>query len=450
MRLAALAVAVLSFVSLPRQDPPSKKVIALKGAKIYTVSGAAIDAGTILINGRQITAVGKDIAIPDGATVIDCAGKVVIPGLVDVCSTLYVGESDAPGAPEQDAYDAFDPFNETWKEVVAAGVTTVYVNPPNRGVANGLGVIVRLTGTTDPAKLAARRAAALKFTLGVGAADSSAPQQRYQDYRTIKSMFEGAKLYRETSDKYQKELAEYEVKKKQWDEQQKQPKIDPPKTDPPKTDPPKADPARLTEEPKKPRKPAADRRNEALARALDPANPLLVRIEAHTTDSIEYALKLAEEFKLKLVIEQGTEASRMADVLAKAKVPVLVGPVVIYGLKRVEYLGHSTESAALLAKAGVEVAIGMFPTTRAGHGGPSSSRFLLEAAAIAASKGLTREQALKAITIDAAKLLGIQASVGSLEAGKRADIVILNGEPFDAATRVDRVIVDGETQYERK
>ncbi len=441
---SALLFALLALPSL--QEPPKRGVVALKGAKIYTMSGAVIDAGTVVLNGRVIAAVGKEAAIPAGATVIDCSGKVIIPGLIDVGATVYVGEGDAMGAADQDAYDAIDPFTEDWKELVAAGVTAVYVNPPNRGPVNGLGAILRLTGSTDPARLVARRAAALKLTLGVGAAEQSTAQQRYQDYRTLKSVFESAKAYRETWEKYHKDLAEYGTKKKQWDEQQKAPK-EPPK-DPPK-EPAKQDPPKAAEEPKKPRKPAVDRRQEAVSRALDPANPLPVRIEAHTRDSIEYALKLADEFKLKLLLEQGTEAVDVAPAIAKAKVPVLVGPVVVYGMRRVEYLNHSPAAAAALSKAGVEVAVGSFPTARAGHS-TGSSRFLLDAAAITCAHGLSKEQALKAITIDAARLLGVHGALGSLDANKRADLVVLDGEPFESTTRVVRVFVDGETLFVRK
>jgi imidazolonepropionase-like amidohydrolase len=206
----------------------------------------------------------------------------------------------------------------------------------------------------------------------------------------------------------------------------------------------------LTEAPKKPRKPATDRRNEALARALDPANPMPVRIEAHTSDAIEHAIRLADEFKLKLLIEQGTNAASMTDALAKAKVPVLVGPLFIYGTKRVEYLGHSRETASKLAAAKVEIAVGSFSTWRAGHTGGGASRFLMESAALCVASGLTREQALRAVTLDAARLLNLQASLGSLEAGRRADIVVLSGEPFESETRVERVLLDGEVVHPRK
>jgi imidazolonepropionase-like amidohydrolase len=489
--MRSVCVVALLIVSLPSlaQDPPrpARKPVAIKGARIHTVSGAVIDGGVILIEGARIKSVGKDVPVPPEATVIDAAGKVVIPGLVDTGSSLFVSEVDTgtSGSAEFDVLDALDTFSDRDREVVQSGVTTVLVRPLARGPVNGLEAVLHLVPGRETARFVIKRTAAIKFTLGFSGGDTSSAAQRIQDAKAVRQMLEGAKTYKETWDKYRKDLAEYQAKKKQWDEDQKKkkaepPKTDPPKTDPPKTDPPKSDPPKSDppksdppkseppkgeqpkteqpkaeppkpeppkEEPKKPSRPRVDPRNEALVKALD---GLPVHIEAHAADSIEHALEIAAEFKLKLVLEGATDAHAVADAIAKAKVPVILGPVFRYGIPRVDYLNHTRACAAALAAANVDFAIGSFGSSAAGHAGPGADRFLMEAAASTVAHGLSRDRALRAITLDAAKVLALDRQFGSVDANKAADLVILTGEPFDADTRVDRVLVSGETVYQRK
>jgi imidazolonepropionase-like amidohydrolase len=453
----------------------------LANAKIHTVTGPPIEGGSILIENGRIKAVGKSISIPSDAKIVDLAGRVIIPGLVDIASGLFIPSDETPsgGSAEYDVVDLLDFFEETdSKEAAASGVTTICVPPPSRGSVNGLAAVVRVGAPGFRESRILKRAAALKLSLGVAFGETSSAPQRYRDYVALRDTFEGAKRYRETWDKYRKDFEEYEKKKKEWEEKKKagkkkeEPKADEtkkeePKKDEPKReetpkaagipgdsqDPPKPGPAKPAgspdgdSEPKKPPKPRTDQRSEVLLRALDDKNPLPVRIEAHTVDAIELALRLADEFKLKLILEQATEGGRAAAAIAKAKVPVAVGPLFRYGLPRVDYLNHSIETAAVLAKAGVEVSIGSFPSASAGHRGPGAGRFLLEAAAWAASKGLTREQALKAVTLNPARQLGLEDQIGSIAADRLADLVILRGEPFEAGTVVERTYLAGEETW---
>jgi len=414
--------------------------------------------------------------------VIDATGLVVIPGLIDAGSSLFVSETDAgtSGSAEFDVLDAIDTFADRDREVVRSGVTTVLVRPLARGPAAGLAAVLHLVPGRDAARFVIKRTAAVKFTLGFSGGDTSSAAQRIQDAKAVRQLLEGAKTYKETWNKYRKDFAEYQTKKKQWDEEQKKKKTDPPKTDPPKTEPPKSDPPKSDppksdppksdppksdppkgeqpkteppkpeppkEEPRKPSRPRVDPRNEALVKALD---GLPVHIEAHAADSIEQALEIAAEFKLKLVLEGATEAYAVADAIARAKVPVILGPVFRYGIPRVDYLNHTRACAASLAAANVEFAIGSFGSSAAGHAGPGADRFLMEAAASTVAHGLSRDRALRAITLDAAKVLALDRQFGSVDASKAADLVVLTGEPFDADTRVDRVLVAGETVYQRK
>jgi imidazolonepropionase-like amidohydrolase len=486
MRYLFLAIALLPLparATLHPQDPPAKPSLVLANARIHTVSGPVIDGGSILIENGRIKAVGKSISIPSDAKILDLTGRTVIPGLVDAASGLFLqADAASGGSAEHDVCDGLDFFDEMpEKEALASGVTTVCVSPPSRGTLLGLAAVIRMTPAGSTESRILKRFAALKMTLGVASGDTSTASQRYRDYAGLREAFEGATKYREAWEKYRKEFEEYEKKKKEWDAKKKSaPRKEDPKSDdskkddskkedskkdePKKEDPPKApgilepgqDPPKSgspkgggasSDEPKKPSKPRLDPRNEALLRALDEKNPLTVRVEVHPVDCIELALKLAEDFKLKMVLDQATEGPRAAEAIAKAKIPVAVGPVFRYGLPRVDYLNHSVETAALLAKAGVEVSIASFPIGAAGHRGSGAGRFLMEAAAWASSKGLSREQALQAITLHPARQLGLADQIGSIAPDRMADLVVLRGEPFEAGTTIERTLVGGEVVW---
>jgi imidazolonepropionase-like amidohydrolase len=413
MRVLTLLLAV--FVH--PQDKPQPKISVLRGAKIYTVTGAPIENGILVVENGRIAAVGKDISIPVDARVIDATGRVILPGLIDAASRLFLAPGErSPGSAEQNVLDALDFYQRDYREAVEQGVTSAYVGPLSGGTLNGLGAVIHL----DEAHTILLKDAALKLTLGASGGETSTALERYQSYPQLKQVFEAARQYVEGWEKYRHDLAEYEQKKKD-----------------------------KVADAKEPAKPKTDLRSEVLARALDPKQSLRVRIEVHTADSIALALRLAEEFKLHVILEYATEGGAAAAAIAKAKVPVVAGPVFRLGGYSVDYLNHSVATTALLVKAGVSVAIGSFGDERAGHWGPGASRFLVESAALAASRGLSRDQALAAITIEAARLLGIERTHGSIDKGKAADLVVLSGEPFEAGTIVDRTLIDGETVHAR-
>ncbi|HZE99187.1 MAG TPA: amidohydrolase family protein [Planctomycetota bacterium] len=407
-------LAVLFAVSLQAGEQPPAKPVAIRGGRLYTGAGAPLDSATVLVEKGLITAVGKDVPVPADATVTDATGKVLIPGLIDAASRLYTVARDvSPGSAEQRALDGLDFYAPDVAEVVQAGVTTVYVGPVSGGVLNGLGVILHL----DPAHTVLQNDAALKLTLGASGGDSSTSLERYQSYSQLRQAFDAARAYAEAWEKYRHDSAEYEQAKKDK----------------------KADA-------NEPTKPKTDPRPELLLRTMDPKKPLIVRMEAHSADAILLALKLIDDYKLRAVLEYATEGGPVATAIAKAKIPAVVGPVFRLGPYSVDYLNHSPATASLLVNAGVPVAIASFGDERAGLQGAGGSRFLLESAAFAGSRGLTREQALATVTIDAARILGIDKTHGSLEKGKVADMVLLSGEPFESGTRVERVWIDGRTR----
>jgi imidazolonepropionase-like amidohydrolase len=378
-----------------------------RGARLHTAEGPPVDRGVLVVRGRLVEAAGVDVPLPDGARIVDLSGKVLIPGLIDAASRAFLDPADrGPGSPEQDAADGLDFFRTDARDLRIRGVTTAYVLPP----APGLGAAVHLGAT--PALL--KRRVALHLSLSRPGEISTA-SLRLDAYRQLAQLFEGARAHREAWEKHRKDKKDYEAKKAAGEKNLKEP-------------------------PSPPRDPAKD----VLARALDGKDPLPVRVEAHTADAIALALRLAEEFKLRLVLDGATEAAEAAERLVQAKIPVVAGPVLLYGPPPAELLRHSPGCAAALARAGLPVlALGSYGRDA------GASRFLLESAGTAVARGLDRDRALEAVTIGAARALGLDGEVGSLKKGMRADFVVLSGDPFDPRTVVEKVVVDGVPVHER-
>ncbi len=442
MRFAA-ALLLLSPL-LGAQDPPAARPLLVRGAKVYTVSGGVLESADLLVENGRFKAVGRNLPEPPQAVVVDAAGLVAIPALVDGASAiLQPSESPAAGGAEQDVVDGLDLFDdEAARGALSSGVITACCVPGARGPVSGLAAVLRL-GPGRPRVI--KPQASLRFVLGVSPTETSSTAQRALDAKGLRQILEGAKKYRESWEQYRKDLEEYEKSRKPAaPAASPAPGPAPPKAPEPQ-DPPKPAPAPAASptpapELKKPVKPRLDRAQETLARCLDEKNPLPVRIEVHQVDAIEAALRLVDEFKLKAVLERVTEGWKVAELVARSKVPVIVGPVQLWGPARVEELGHSEANAALLSKAGADVSIASF--------GPRGSwRFLLEAGGVAVSRGLPRENALKAVTLGAAKHLGLNQDFGAISAGRVGDFLLLSGEPFEAGTRVLKTYSAGVEAY---
>ena len=395
------------LLALLLSAPAQESATVYRGARLHTAEGPPVDRGVLVVRGRVVEAAGVDVPLPEGARVVDLSGKVLIPGLVDAASRAFLDPADrGPGSPEQDVADGLDFFRSDARDLRMRGVTTVYVLPPGPG----LGAAVHLGAVPSVLK----RRVALHLSLSRPGEVSTA-SQRLDAYRQLVQLFEGARAHREAWEKHRKEKKDVEAKKAAGEKNLKDP------------------PA-----------PPRDAAKDILVRALDAGDPLPVRLEAHTADAIALALRLAEEFKLRLVLDGATEAFEAAERLAQAKVVVVAGPVLLYGPPPAELLRHTPACAAALARAGLPVlALGSFGRDA------GASRFLLESAGAAVSRGLDRERALDAVTIGAARALGLDGEIGSLKKGKRADFVVLSGDPFDPRTVVEKVVVDGLAVHER-
>lgn len=452
--------------------------IALTNAHVYPVSSAPIEHATILIADGKIVSVGVKVAIPANAQRIDLHNATVIPGLVDVSSALFLPEESLTGAgsADQEVLDGVDLFDKDAARVLEAGVTTLYLSPGDRGPVDGVGAIVKLQ---DPAHSLAENGvalqarafkphAALHLTLGISANGRSSSLERLNNYETLRSAFIAAQQYGKTLERYAQDLEQYEKRQKavavttppaapsdmpEGATAQESSTEDPPAdADAPQRSGQRGGggqrfgggggqgfgPGRgnASGKPVKPRQAPAQ---ETLLAALKGQIP--VRIEAHRVDDILHALQLADEFKLKLILESPTEAAPIASEIARRHIPVIWGSVLPTGAPRLETAREDPETPALLVKAGVTVAL----TT--GERSGLASRFLRENAALASGFGLPPDAALRSITLSAAEILGISDRLGSIQPGKDADLVVLSDYPWNPRASVKQVFINGSEVY---
>jgi imidazolonepropionase-like amidohydrolase len=376
--------------------------LAVRARVLHTAAGAALEDGVVLVTGGKIAAVGKASAvrIPDGVTTLEAA--VVIPGLVDAhCSLGLAGalnyahdrdelERSSAVQPELRAIDAYDPRETLIEWARGFGVTTVHTGHAPGAVVSGQTMIAKLRGeTVDEAVL--QPLAMVAATLGEGAV-------RPDDKAHPGTRAKAAALLRE-------EL----VKTQGWVEKQQRAAAE--------------------------GKPAErDLRREILAKVLAREVPLLVT--AQRAQDIATALRLQREFGFRLVLDGAAEGYRMLEELREADVPVIVHPTMFRAVGETENL--SLETPGTLKKSGLRVAL------QSGYESyVPRTRVLLFEAAEAAAYGLSFEDALALVTIDAARLLGIDARVGSLEVGKDGDLALYDGDPFEYTTHCIGVVIEG-------
>lgn len=434
--LLSLLAAGVHAKRLPVEGQPDS--IAILAGRILPISMDEIEGGTVLIEDGKIQSVGSDVAVPDGWRIIHAEASYVMPGFMDAQSSLYVlpdeASSSARGAAEWTIIDALDPFFERYEQVLAQGVTAVYVAPSCRGVLAGRGAVLSVNGAGTPRELVLKADAAVRATIGVSADNRSSSLARLDDYANLRETLIETQTYMQKQRRYRQDLAEYEKKKAERDsaEEGKEKKSG------------EEAKSKDSQELKRPGKPRSNPTHEVLAKVLE--NEIPLQIEAHRVDDILNALRLAEEFRFSLILDGCTEGYLIPDELVRRKVPVVVGPVSISFAKTplLEYRQHSPENAAILAAKGIQTAIGV-----AGRDG-LSSKFIRLAAALAVANGMDRDTALRAITLTPAEIYGVADRIGSLDVGKRADLVILTGHPFDADSQVEMVLVGGKVVYERE
>lgn len=380
-------------------------MLAIVGGEVHTVARETFAAGTVLIDEGRIVAVGHAhaVSVPRGAEVIDARGCVVTPGFVDAHTHAGIheeglgwegadyNESTEPLTPHMRARDGINPDDDGIRDALAAGVTAAYVTPGSANVLGGLGCVLRLAGGRVDEMV-------LKDPAGLKAAFGENPKRAYgrDQKKSPMTRMAIAGLLREAFTRaraYQQRRATLDAEKR----------------------------------------PDPDLRHEAVSLVLNGEIPL--RCHAHRADDILTALRIGEEFGLRVVIDHATEAHLVADRLAARRIPCLVGPTMA-SRSKVELRRRAFESPGRLERAGVPIClITDHPVT--------ALEYLPVCAGLAVKAGMTPEGALRAITLTPAEVLGISDRLGSLEPGKEADVVVHRGHPFELISRVVVVVATG-------
>jgi len=391
-------------------------VTAIKAARILPISGAPLENGVILVENGKITALGTEVPIPAGAQVIDAGPGVVLPGFIDAHSSLGVAgmtEESRETTAHLSILPAVNPQDPNFQRAREAGITTVGVVPGPRTTIGGLVAAVKTVGATVDEMLLRDRLA-LRVTLGAESTwgnipiRSGRPTDFYWRRPTTRMgvVWEVRKAFFEAR--------KYLEEGKFWKEEVVGPGQ------------------------------APRYREEALTILADALRGNLpVWFTAHREADIRTALRIADEFELqRYTLDECTEGYRVVEEIARRNVPVVVGPLYYYPTRWIdqnEGRKICLNNAGLLAEAGVKVALTTSDAAGIVH--------LPLHAAFAVRHGLPPEVALKAITLNAAEILGVADRVGSLEVGKDADLVILSGDPLAATTRVEQVWISGQRVF---
>lgn len=387
---------------------PPATILAITNAHVVPVTAEAFH-GTVIVQDGRIAALGPEVRVPPGAEVVDAAGQWLLPGFVDAhvhlgmhpegegSATSDVNEMTDPVMAGVRAVDAVDPMDPGFDEALAGGITTVNVNPGSGNPIGGQAVAIHTHGRYID-EMVLREPSGVKSALGEN------PKRVYQEKdRTPSTRLGTALVIREAFLKARHYLERLERAEASGGEPV-----------------------------------ARDPHLEALGRVLRREIPW--RQHCHRTDDVATALRLAEEFGYELVLDHGTEAHPLADVLAERGVPVLIGPL-FTSKSKVELRGRNMANPGKLAARGVEISIITdHPVV------PIS--FLVTQATLSVKEGLDPQTALRAITINPAKVLGLAERIGSLEEGKDADLVLWSGDPLDVMQRALRVWIGGRQVME--
>lgn len=380
--------------------------LAFVNAHVVPIEGEPFH-GMVRIRDGRIVALGSKITVPSGATVIDAAGKWLLPGFIDAHTHVGLLE-EAEGWAGSDtneltdpvtagvrALDAINPADLAFADALSGGVTTVNVNPGSANPVGGLTVAVHTHGRTVD-EMVLRSPSGLKSALGenpkrVYGEQKKTPSTRLGTAAVIRQAFVEARNYLNAHD---------------FAEPGKQP-------------------------------PARNLTSEALGLVLTGSIPW--RQHCHRADDIATAVRIADEFGYRLVIDHGTEAHLIADLLVRKGIPVLIGPL-FTSRSKVELRNRSLANPGLLAAAGVEISIITDHPVVPIH-------FLVHQATLSVKEGLNRDTALRAITINPARVLGLDSRLGSIGVGKDADLVLWSGDPLDVMQRALHVYIGGREVY---
>lgn len=415
MRSRLLAAGALLLVSATAQ---AQDVTVIRNATVVPVTSATISGASVVIRNGKIEAVGANVQAPAGATVIDGTGLFVYPGFTDSGTRLGLVEmGGVPGPddtreigdfnPQDLALSAVNPFSEHIGITRANGVTSA-ITSPTGGLVSGFASLVNLAGWTGD-EMAVKPKAGMVVSwpnerggrgrggFGRFGQAASSPEERRAEYerqvRSIYQFFEDARAYADVRDRLTANGATPPVSWK------------------------------------------ANQKMEAMIPAVRGEIPVI--FDAETADQIRESIKFADSMKVKAVIRGGREAWRLADTLAMKRIPVVLSPTTAVPGDGSPY-DEVFANAGVLQHAGVLIA---FET-----GSASSARDLPYEVGLSMAYGLSSDDGLKAITINPAKIWGVDKDYGSIEVGKVANVIVTTGDPIDIRTQIKEVFVHGVRQ----
>jgi imidazolonepropionase-like amidohydrolase len=395
--LARVGLAGASLAAVAAGASPAAaqdRAIAFTGARILTMAGEAVEDGTLVIKDGKIFAVGANVAIPADAERRDAKGRVIMPGIVDTHSHIgQVAGADGSGPiqPDVRAMDSIDPMSSTIAKARAGGVTTANIMPGSGHLMSGQTFYMKLRKgrTIEDIAFQMKDGAALggmKMANGTNPMGGSGfPGTRAKSAALVREVLTEAKAYC-AGDRKKRDIGK-----------------------------------------------------EALCEVL--SGERLVHFHSHRADDIMTVLRLKQEFGFNVLLQHGTETWKIAGELAKAGVPVSNITLDAPGGK-LETMDLRMDNAGILERAGVLVSI---------HSDDAivDSRMMLREAALAVRGGMSRDGALKALTINGARQMKLDARVGSLEPGKDADFLVLDGDPLSAYSHVLETWVEGDKLFDR-
>lgn len=382
-------------------------MLAITNATLITISGPVIEQGTLILDNGKIIAIGKGLAIPSEAEVINAEGKYVMPGIVEAHCHIGVmdfdtneedNQFDADGAPNGGAsfgpavtpelmsYYTFNPRHEQVKQSLAAGVTTMLTRPGSGKIISGMGMVVKTFGKNRK-EMVLLNPAEVKMALGENpkrnfGSRNMSPSTRMGSGALLRDAFIKAKAYMAKREKDPETPINFQM--------------------------------------------------EPLVKLLK--GELVAHVHAHRADDIMMALRASDEFGFKLTIEHASEAHLLLDELKKRNVPCILGPSMTR--TKVETTRKDFASAGILERAGIKVCI----TTDAGV---VPQEYLQTCVCLSHRAGMSEAGALRAMTLTSAEIIGVADRLGSLDVGKDADVLVMNGHPLELMTQVEQVYVNG-------
>lgn len=404
-------------LAFPLWSQPAANVYAIKGAKVYTLAGPAIENGTVVIRDGKIAAVGANVAVPDDAQVIDGAGLEVYPGMFDPITQIGLNEVGAVGAtvdarelggfnPELIAATAVNPATAHIPVTRASGITEVIAVPgiggfdsQGGGVITGQASAFNLAGWTMQ-EMQIKRQVAMVInwpSIQTGTFDFSTFTFKEKPYTEAKKDYDKAVI----------ELTDWLVRARHYGQAKE-----------------KGSPDLFVR----------DLKLEALVPVVQGKLPVLV--VADEARDIRNAVDFCEKQNLKMILASGAESWKVKDLLKEKKIPVILGPSERLPDKEDNPYDKPMTEAAELNAAGIQFAFSSF--------GTSFSRRLSQYAGTAVGYGLPHDEALKAVMLNAAQIFGLADQIGTIETGKLANIIVTTGDPLEIQTQVRYLFIKGQ------